>query len=61
LQSISTDLILIIDKFAMRTESGVNHGGAGRDCPIQSFDWGTALLTVPQSSSLGGTLLGLAS
>jgi len=26
---------------------GVNHGGTGRDCPIQSFDWGTTVLTVP--------------
>ena len=42
--------------------SGVSHGGTGRDCPLQSFDWGTAVLTVPsQSSSFGGTLLGLAS
>ena len=29
------------------TPSGVNHGGTGRDCPLQSFDWGTAVLTVP--------------
>src|SRR6218665_984582 len=32
--------------------SGVNHGGTGRDCPLESFDWGTAALTVPQKFKL---------
>src|SRR6218665_3107140 len=32
--------------------SGVNHGGTGRDCPLQSFDWGTAVLTVPPKFTL---------
>src|SRR6218665_2210433 len=32
--------------------SGVNHGGTGRDCPLQSFDWGTAVLTVPPKFKL---------
>src|SRR6218665_3894044 len=27
--------------------SGVNHLGAERDCPLQSFEWGTAVLTIP--------------
>jgi len=34
------------------TSSGVNHGGTGKDCPLQSFDWGTAVLTVPPKFKL---------
>ena len=29
--------------------SGVNHWGTGRDCPLQSFDWGAEVLTPPKS------------
>src|SRR6218665_2526579 len=27
--------------------SGVNHGGTGRDCPLQSFDWGDSSVDCP--------------
>ena len=42
-------------------QSGVNHEGTGRDCPLQSFDWGHSSVDgPPRSSSLVGTPLGLA-
>src|SRR6218665_3522656 len=38
--------------------SGVNHEGTGRDCPLQNFDWGTAVLTVPQKFKLRRDIAG---
>ena len=42
--------------------NGLNHGGTGRDCPLQSFAWGDSSVDCPpQSSGFGGTLLSLVS